>query len=205
MPPTEMLRVAYEDVRRSLTTGMIALSRPGSLEGRIITDVTRVGHSAPWQRYSHATMLGWCSNVLMLAETRQHADARLIAASEEFRQWPGYYDIYRVRTRTRLYDPQLAWEFMLRAAGTRYGYNHISRVFVRRHLGHCLLSPLPNSADPRYPRDCSALIHRAVREAGCPGVLTYDCDVTPQHLCDPGLSVYMFTIASVGDVRLSVN
>jgi hypothetical protein len=176
--------VAYAAIRDQLLTGYIALSRPATLQGELICEVTSA-------TYSHATMLGWCGKVLMLGETREHADARLISAAREFRKFPGYYDVFRVKS--RIYKPDLAWAFMCRAAGSRYGWNHILRVGLRRKLGR-IVPPIANSDDPDWPRDCSALDHAAIRLAAGPLIRVNDCDVVPGDLSNPKWFVYVATI-----------
>ena len=179
--------VLYNDVRKKIRTGMIGLARATSLEGRIIQRET----ASP---YSHATLFGWCGNVLMIGETREHNDARLISASQEIRiNPPGCYDVFKLRS-PRNYKPEEAWAFMCRAAGARYGWNHILRVFARRTRLGIPLSPIPNSDDPVFPRDCSALVHAALRNSGGPQFKTFDCDVVPGDLAHPAFTQYVGTL-----------
>lgn len=181
--------VVYQHARRQiLRTGDIALSRPSSLEGLLISRETHAS-------YTHAAMIGWAAaDVLMLAETRQHANSRLISLSGEVALWPGYYDVYRVREgEWPRFDPDVAWSFMCHAAGSRYGWGHIARVWSRRH-SFGLIPAIPNSDDPQWSRDCSALVHAALRASHGPQVKAFDCDVTPGDLSDPMYFDYICTL-----------
>ena len=178
--------VVYADARKNLLlTGDIALCHAATIEGRLISDVTK-------SPYTHAAMLGWAAAdaLMMMAETRQHIGSRLISLSGEVTRYPGYYDVYRVR---RKFSPADAWSFMCHAAGSKYGWNHITRVWARRRLG-CFISPIPNSEFPQWPRDCSALVHAALRAGGGPQVKTYDCDVVPGDLCATRYFDYVCTL-----------
>lgn len=185
----------YEDVRASISNGDIAVCTPVSFWGRQIALHTHT-------RYSHATMLGWAGHTLMVGETREKRDARLIDARSEFANWPGIYDVFSVRTQYNLdhcywwphYDGDKAWDFVCHAAGSKYGWNHITRVCSRRVLGARWIAPIPNSYSPRWPRDCSALVHRAIVYADGPMVADHDCDVIPGDLADPRYFEYRFTI-----------
>jgi hypothetical protein len=171
---------------RWLRTGDSGLCRASSLEGRLISQITR-------SEYTHATMIGWAaSDALMMAETREHFDARLISLSGEVRRWPGYYDIYRPAA-SRRFNPGRAWSFMCHAAGSRYGWNHIVRVWARRRISR-LVPPIGNSDDPQWPRDCSALVHAALRAGGGPSLKTWDCDVVPGDLADSRYLHYVCTL-----------
>jgi hypothetical protein len=180
--------VEYHSVRMSLKTGDILLSRASGIAGRAINDVTD-------SEYSHATMIGYAGiqphSVLMLGETREHKDARLISLSAEVKAWPGYYDVYRIRRKA--WYPDLAWAFMCRAAGSRYSWRHILRVFLRRKLGE-RIPPLPNSESPQCPRDCSALVHAAIQHGGGPKFREFDCDVVPGDLANPKFCTYKWTL-----------
>jgi hypothetical protein len=166
-----MNSLTYAEYRNQALCGDIVVCRSSSLEGQIISEVTG-------SRFTHAAMTGWAApNALMMAETRQHADARLIALSGEVRAWPGYYDVYRVKPGMRFRSDD-AWTFMCHAAGSRYGWNHLARVWARRRLGQWV-PPLPNSDDPIWPRDCSALVHAALRAGNGPQLRSHDCDVVP--------------------------
>lgn len=204
---TQIKTMSYRRARQMLhrQAGIIALSRPDSIEGRLITQVTHA-------RYSHATMLGWpAQDVWGFAETRQHVGARVMPFSDEVRAWPGYYDLFEVRdTETggfySAYDGELAWAFMVRAAGAQYSYRHLSRVWLRRRISR-IIPALPNSDEPLYPRNCSALVHAAIRNAGGPTVKSYDSDVVPQDLADPRYFRYLLTIVwseEEADHRLSL-
>ena len=176
--------VAYSFAREQIQTGDILLCRGTSIEGMLISRVTH----AP---YTHAAMAGYSGRCLMSAETVQHHDARLISLSSEVKKWPGYYDVFRVRTRD--YRPDLAWSFMCHAAGACYSWRHISRTWLRRRLGEWCPA-IPNSDDPEVPRDCSALVHAALRYAGGPRLKEFDCDVVPGDLADPRYFEYQFTL-----------
>ena len=190
----------YAKYRPSACTGDILLCRAGSIEGRFISGVT---HS----QYTHAASIGWSApDALMMAETRQHNDARLISLSGEIQKWSGYYDVYRDRRavpqmydpdavgmRASLFDPESAWSFLCHAAGSRYSYNHSLRTWARHRLG-TWIPPIPNSDDPVWPRDCSALVHAALRAGNGPQLKRYDCDVVPGDLADPKRFSYYVTL-----------
>jgi hypothetical protein len=177
---------SYAAVRSLIRNGDLALCRGSSVEGTLISEVTG-------SQYTHATMLGWARpNTLMMGETRQRADGRLIDCRSEIARWPGYYDVYRVRSRT--FDGNAAWTFMCHAAGSRYGWLHLARVWARRRLGQRLIPPIPNSDDPSSERFCSELVHAAMRLAGGPQCKEFDCDVTPGDLASSPHVRYLFTL-----------
>jgi hypothetical protein len=192
MPPAALstaprVRAAsYDAVRSSIRNGDIALSRGCTLEGSLITEVTG-------SAYTHATMLGWaCPRTLMIGETRQHADGRLIDCRSEIARWPGYYDVYRVRRQS--FDADAAWTFMCHAAGSRYGWRHLARIWVRRRLPWLGVPPAENSDAADAARFCSELVHAALRAGRGPRIKEYDCDVAPGDLCDPQHFRYLFTL-----------
>lgn len=182
-----ILPVTYSTFRKHLLVGDILLSRACSMEGRIITDITR-------SEYSHSAMVGTAgyhpNRVWMLGETREHRHARLIALSTEIACWPGYYDVFRLRGK---WAPSVAWAFACRAAGSRYSWRHNSRVLLRRWLGEWV-PPVMNSDSPEWPRNCSSLIHAAMRAGGRLPLKEYDCDVVPGDLCDPQHCDYVATL-----------
>jgi hypothetical protein len=131
--------------------------------------------------------------------------------SDEVRKWPGYYDLFEVRDTEAggfcsTYDGELAWAFMVRAAGARYGYRYLSRVWLRRRISR-IVPAIPNSDEPLYPRNCSALVHAAIHNAGGPMIKSSDSDVVPQDLADPRYCRYLLTIVwseDEADHRLSM-
>jgi hypothetical protein len=138
-------------------------------------------------------MLGWaCPRTLMIGETRQHADGRLIDCRGEIARWPGYYDVYRVRAPR--FDADAAWTFMCHAAGSRYGWGHIARIWARRRLSWLGVRPAENSDAPTVDRFCSELVHAALRAGRGPQVKEHDCDVAPGDLCDARHFRYLFTL-----------
>jgi hypothetical protein len=178
--------VSYAAVRDLIRNGDVALCRGGSVEGSLISEVTG-------SQYTHATMLGWAKpDTLMIGETRQRADGRLIDCRSEIARWPGYYDVYRVRSRP--FDGNAAWTFMCHAAGSRYGWAHIARIWARRRLGEHFASPIPNNDDPGRERFCSELVHAALRAGGGPQFQTFDCDVAPGDLARGEHVRYLFTL-----------
>ena len=187
--PRSFHPVVYADARKSfLRTGDIALCRAGSLEGQLISFYSG-------SQYSHATMLGWAAaDALMIAETRHHKDARLISLSGEIGQWPGYYDVYRVRRAS--FKADTAWSFMCHAAGAKYDFRHVTRAWLRRRLGPDYIAPIPNSDKPQWPRDCSALVHAAMRSGKGPKLKAFDCDVIPGDFADRRYFDYVCTLFS---------
>jgi hypothetical protein len=174
---------------------MIGLCRPTSLFGRAIVRYTRAV-------YGHATLFGWSGDsphrVLMIGETREHKDARSIDARSEIFAWPGCYDVFDVTVRDFYYNGSAAWAFACHAGGSKYGWRHITRVFGRRVLG-LDVPAIPNSNDPQYPRDCSALVHAAFRLAGGKPLKEFDADVVPGDLSDPRIFRYRFTLFATRD------
>jgi hypothetical protein len=180
--------VVYDAVRHLVRNGDVALCRGSTPEGAMISEITG-------SQYTHATMLGWAKpKTLMIGETRQHRDGRLIDARSEIAHWPGYYDVFRVRSQS--FRGDAAWTFMCHAAGSRYNWRHIFLYWARRWFGRPSqrLCPLPNSDDPSAMRFCSELVHAALRAGGGPQVAEYDCDVAPGDLADPKKFRYLFTV-----------
>ena len=163
--------VVYAAFRQHLLTGDIALSRP---DARPSNRLIALGTGSP---YVHATMIGWCGGVLMLAEARQWRESHLVTLSSQVKRWPGFYDVYRVR---RPFRPTAAWTTMLRATGTPYGWGQLlgdaahkvfgrlapaqaqrsGRRFSPRLLGageFCLSRRRPHAASRAWPTRKSSL------------------------------------------------
>jgi hypothetical protein len=187
-----LVPVLYDDIRGTIQNGDIGLCRPTGIEGQLILDATHA-------TYSHAALFGWAGNCLMIGETREHRDARLIDARSEIKRWPGTYDVWRVKGRRRVvhrvkgYDGDAAWSFACRAAGTKYGYKHIWKIFCRRTLGLDVFAP-QNSDDPQTPRFCSELVQAALRNSGGAIFKDLDIDVAPGDLANPDLLDYVCTL-----------
>jgi hypothetical protein len=177
--------ISYEAARSLIRNGDMGLARGCTLEGSLITEVT----GSP---YTHATMFGWAKpNTLMIGETRQHRDGRLIDARSEIIRWPGYYDVFRVRDKR--YNGNDAWTFVCHAAGSCYSWSHILRVWARRRLG-TWIQPAPNSNEPASSRFCSELAHAALRAGHGPELKDHDSDVAPGDLADLKHFRYLFTV-----------
>lgn len=184
--------VSYAAARRLIRNGDIALSRGSTIEGEIIERAT----GSP---YSHATMLGWAKpDTLMIGETRQHRDGRLIDARSEIARWPGYYDVFRPWSPH--YSGDAAWTFVCHAAGASYGWRHLITAWLRRRLAWLFpTAAAPNSDEPDVPRFCSQLVHAALRAGDGPQVTDLDCDVAPGDLADPGEFQFLFTLFATPD------
>jgi hypothetical protein len=201
--------VSYAAIRPRIRNGDIALARPSSVEGLLISEVTKAD-------YSHATMVGWLgggkiqnprsgtmpsmvvqnlqSGVLLIGETRQRVGARLISLSAEIARWSGCYDLFRVRRDVcPRFHNRLAWRFMARAGGAEYSWRDILRIWLRRRFG-TRMPVTANTDDPMQPRFCSALVHAALRAGGGPQVSVYDADVAPGDLSNPNLFDYIATL-----------
>ena len=72
--------VTYAAFRQYLRTGDIALSRP---DARPSNKLIALGTGSP---YVHATMIGWCGGVLMLAEARQWSQSHLVTLSSQVKR-----------------------------------------------------------------------------------------------------------------------
>jgi hypothetical protein len=182
--PLPLRGVAYAAFRPCLRTGDIALSRATH---RPSNRLIALGTGSP---YVHATMLGWCGDVLMLAEARQWRESHLVTLSSQVKNWPGLYDVYRVR---RPFRPAAAWSAMLRATGTPYGWGQIFREALRKLLGR--LPPQGNQPEADVPRDCSALVNFACRAVGrAPRPELADEEVEPGHFAAPSFAHYLCTL-----------
>jgi hypothetical protein len=183
--PLPLHRVAYPVFRSLLRTGDLALSRAdGGPSNRLIV----LGTGSP---YVHATMLGWCGGVLMLAEARQWRESRLVTLSSQVKCWPGLYDVYRVR---RPFRPCAAWNAMLRATGAPYGWGQLLRVALRKVFGR--LPPAEGNEEAAdFPRDCSALVNFACRAGGhVPRPDLPDEEVEPGHFAAASFARYICTL-----------
>ena len=196
--------VTYADYRRnSAESGDILLCRAASLEGRFISEVTR-------EAYSHVAMAGWINghrrddptaSALMMSESIQHHGKRVVPLSGEIQAWSGYYDVYRVKDRyPRMagsnYDGELAFAWMARAAGSRYGTADLLRVLCRRYLPWPFnrIAAAANSDDPTYGRDCACQGHACMRAAGGPILKLNDSDAVPGDFSDPTRFQYFATL-----------
>jgi hypothetical protein len=184
--PTAASRPAvYSAYRRYLRTGDIALARS---DGRWPDRLIAWGTGSP---YVHATMIGWCGDVLMLAEARQWRESHLVTLSSQVKRWPGLYDVYRVH---RPFQPRAAWNTMVRASGTPYGWRQLLEVVLGKLFGPRMPRPENDPAED-YPRDCSALVNFACRAGGrVPRAELPDAQVEPGHLADPAFARYLCTL-----------
>jgi hypothetical protein len=175
----------YAAYRRRLRTGDIALSRSdGGWPDRVIA----WGTGSP---YVHATMIGWCGGVLMLAEARQWRESHLVTLSSQVKRWPGLYDVYRVRQPFR---STAAWDTIVRATGTPYGWGQLLAAGLAKILGPLMPNPKNDPAED-YPRDCSALVNFACRAGGrTPRSELADAEVEPGHFADPAFARYVCTL-----------
>jgi len=183
--PPQRRPVAYADIRTQLRTGDIALSRA---DGTPANDLIALGTGSP---YVHATMLGWCGDVLMLAEARQWRDSHLVTLSSQVKRCPGLYDVYRVR---RPFRAAAAWTAMLRATGTPYGWGQLLREAARKIFGRPASTGVNDPADD-YPRDCSALVNFACRAGGrVPREELADEEIDLGHFADATFARYVCTL-----------
>ena len=175
----------YDDVRDRLQAGDIALSLP---DWRPSNHLIAWGTQSP---YVHAAMIGWCNDVLMLAEARQWRESHLVTLSSQVKRWPGLYDVYRVR---KPFSVESAWGSVVRATGTPYGWGQLIRAALRKIFGR-LVSQGQDDPEHDYPRDCSALVNFVCRAGGrAPRPDLPDAEVEPGHFADPGFSRYVCTL-----------
>lgn len=205
-----MNKITWQEAQNVLQTGDVLIKRSSSLEGRIISNVTHFP-------YSHAAMAGWAStggkNLLLHGETVGHRNAHLIDLELEIRDFSGYYDAFRVLPEAfPQYDPEKAWYFMCRCAGSGYGWSYIWRTWLRRRLGNWV-PPIPSSDAADAQRDCSGLVHACWRYGSGPqkardsaaylsaaiwqadrSLLAPDMDVCPGDLTNPEAVSYLGTL-----------
>lgn len=191
------VHLSWLKAQRALRTGDILLLRPppgGSLRSRIFhLGIRRITHS----RYIHAAMVGsvWSNHLQAWlwqhAETVGHRNAHIIDLEQEVFDNAGLYDIYRPRGLD--FNPAAAWYFMQRCAGSGYGWSYIWRTWARRRLGNWV-PPIPSTNFFTTQRDCSGLIHAALRYGNGPQVADYDCDVAPGDLAHLHRFEYIATL-----------
>lgn len=184
--PTPSLRpLVYRTARRRLLTGDIALSRA---DWRPSNRLIAWGTGSP---YVHATMIGFCGDVLMLAEARQWRESHLVTLSSQVQRWPGLYDVYRVR---RPFQAAAAWNAMIRATGSPYGWGQLIRAALRKVLGP-LVPVHPNQPAWDLSRNCAALVNFACRTGGrVPLPERMDEEVEPGDFALPGFARYVGTL-----------
>ncbi|MGD0896987.1 MAG: hypothetical protein ABR915_04065 [Thermoguttaceae bacterium] len=185
--PAAPCPLVYAECRRHLRTGDIALSRS---DGRWSNRVIAWGTGSP---YVHATMIGFSGDVLMLAEARQWRESHLVTLSSQVKRWPGLYDVYRVR---RPFRAHAAWDAIVRATGTPYGWAQLLAAALGQLLGRGTVPFfLCNQAAADYPRDCSSLVNFACRAGGrTPRPELPDAEVEPGHFADPDFARYLGTL-----------
>jgi hypothetical protein len=191
----------------TIRTGDILLCRKTpTLMGRAIERVTG-------SQYVHAAMAGWTFGhashypVLMQGETVGHNETRLIDLWAEVSRWPGLYDVYRVHPELwgfgrSVSGPEGAWTFMRMAAGSGYSWRYCWWVWLHRRIPrwlHWLIPSLPNSDDPTKARDCSGLVHAALRSGGGPQIKPHDWAVVPGDLSLPKYTAYIGTLFASSD------
>ena len=77
-------------------------------------------------------MIGWCGDVLMLAEARQWRESHLVTLSSQVKRWPGSTTCTACAVP---FAPLAAWEAMLRATGTPYGWGQLLREAAQKLFG----------------------------------------------------------------------
>jgi hypothetical protein len=185
----------------TIRTGDILICRKTSLFGAIIGQFTK-------SEYVHAAMAGWVygrsptphGGLPMLGETRGHREARLINLVREITLWPGLYDVYRVRSdywKHVQVVPELAFAFMCLASGSGYSWKYCWWVWLHRRLPrflHWLIPSIANSDSPATARNCSGLVHAALRYGGGPQLKPEDWAVVPGDYADPEHFTYIGTL-----------
>ena len=205
--------IAWPESLRLVKTGDVGLYRPKPFNVKTLLERPRSVES--WEivrltrkRYSHANMFGWkfghagALPRLMIGETVGHLNAHLIDAAGEVEAFAGCYDVFRVRPDCwyggdPITSAEKAWDFMCHAAGSGYSWTYIWRCWVRCRLPKWLqwvCPPIRNSDRAESPRDCSGLVHAALRFAGGPQLSPHDCDVVPGDLADPRYLDYVATL-----------
>jgi hypothetical protein len=199
--PMKPRAVPYSLARTLIQEGDIGLCRPsGSIIGKAIEQFDR---DLGLPEYTHATMFGYAGTCLMIGETLEGRGGRIIAASAEVQRYPGVYDVFRPKCWEKSEGTELdraaAWGFVCRASGAKYGVRFLPRAWIRRRLPWMqhIVRPIPNSDDPQYPRDCSALQHAALRIGDGPQVREYDADVVPADLTNPSVFSYLMTLVII--------
>ena len=114
MTPSPFNPAVYDQSRNSLETGNLALWRPTSLAGQIISRWTE----GP---YSHVGSISWAFDVLESQEQLQFYGGRTCNLSALVRQWPGACDIYRLPQSDEFHIYHFA-EQQRRRAGEPYGW-----------------------------------------------------------------------------------
>jgi hypothetical protein len=191
----------YADYRSIARNGDIGLEHPTSIEGRLIQRVRPGLHGPhPWQRYSHAFLIGWLDHnepgdALLMTQAMQGKGVHTCNFSTEVKRWPGCADIYRVRQDRYQYHNAQAWRWAVRATNQPYSWKGIIRIWLRTRLWESLRpGPLPNVDEPEWPRFCSWLVAAATRIHGGPQFAEYDCDVAPNDLVWANCLEYLGTL-----------
>lgn len=182
--PAKLIKTPYSRFRPTAATGMMCLFSghgPGSQLIQAATD----------SDYSHIGAMGWCSGVLMLAESVRPF-SRAVSLSSQVKACPGIIDVYEFLPRVSL-DVEEAFDFMLRAAGQDYPEEWIVNNWLRIHWGQWV-EPIPNDNNPEIPRHCSGTWAAATRCAGMKPIREFDSDSYPDMWADPLISQYVCTL-----------
>ena len=182
--PLPLRRVAYAAFRPLLRTGDIALSRAdGGPSNRLIV----LGTGSP---YVHATMLGWCGSVLMLAEARQWR--RFTWSHSAARSSAGRGSTTCTASAAPFALPPPGMRCCGRPARPTAGGN--SCAWRRKVFGR--LPPAEdNQAEADFPRDCSGLVNFACRAGGrVPRPDLPDEEVEPGHFSAASFARYLCTL-----------
>lgn len=181
----------YREVRNQINDGDIALFRAGwKLTSNIIA---RFGHTP--SPYCHAAMIAWWHQRLFLLHTIQFYGGRSQALSQQVRDYPGHWDIYRVK-KGRKFNSQEAINAAINTVGKNYGWWSLSRAAVT-HLPLIRLwfPPRKEDGENGYLDYCSMAVDRWVRKGGidlCPKLAGKFTE--PGDIANSSSLKYMYTL-----------
>jgi len=151
----------YRDVREELRDGDIVLYRRGRRLSNLLIGVA--GRSP----YVHAGMLAWWGDDLMLLETIQGAGGRAILFSSQVQQYPGKWDVFRVKDPDKKFVPGAAISYMRRSTSRPYGWWGLARTALAHLPVVRLFVPVDtNDTSNGSLPFCSHLVSSAARHAG---------------------------------------
>ncbi len=181
----------YREVRSQINDGNIALFRAGwKLSSNIIA---RFSHRP--SPYCHAAMVAWWHQRLFLLHTIQFYGGRSQALSQQVRNYPGHWDIYRVK-KNRKFNSQAAVNAAIDTVGKDYGWYALARAGVT-HLPFIRewFPPRKEDEENGHLAYCSMALDRWVRKGGidlCPNLAGNFTE--PGDIANSGSLKYMFTL-----------
>ena len=181
----------YCEVRGQINDADIALFRPGWKPSSNM--IAYFSHKR--SPYCHAAMVAWWHQRLFLLHTVQWRGGEGLALSQQVRDYPGHWDIYRVK-KNRKFNSQAAVNAAIDTVGKDYGWYALARAGIT-HLPFIRgwFPPRKEDEENGNLEYCSSAVDSWVRKGGidlCPNLAGKFTE--PGDIANSDSLKYMFTL-----------